>query len=262
MKRRLLALGLAVLMTVSTSAVTYADMESNVEWQTVQNGKKTADKVAGPEVSVTSTLIAPTITVSVPTSSSFVIDPYNLGDTAEVTGLDTVALTTSGSLPQILSPQYEIVNDSNVPVIVTVTVSNVTTTGVGLAKTRIAKTTRTKAAFVYLDFKVGMDGTYSRMPKKYATDPDTYVDGATSTNSVYNKKSTSQLVLQVTKGTGTIVRKNAVTIPEARNGVSSKAYYCFFGDVVVNPRTAWTSEDAVSCTIKFTFTPTAVSTED
>jgi hypothetical protein len=251
-------------MTMSASVVAYADVTGNVDLQDVTKGKTTSKQYASSDISVSASVLAPTISVSVPTENAFLMNPYNLQVTSseEFSMQDGAELTTDGNYAKILSPEYEIVNDSNVPMIVSVSVSNVVAKGVALRKNRLSTKSRSKEAFIYLDFKLGEDGSYSRLYKANASDPDTFVDGATSTNSVYYSKSASQVLLFVKSNRKPIVKNSVVTIPEAKNGVSGTAYYCFFGDVVSNPKKAWKTTDMVTCSITFTFTPTAVSTAD
>jgi hypothetical protein len=261
-RKKLLALGLATVMTLSSSVVAFA-ADADI------NNLSADASDYGKGVHVTSTTQEPTISVMVPTDSSFILNPYRLAAEAQTAGTngesDAVATTVNSA---IIAPVYNIQSQSNVDLKVSVAVSNVETSSsdVLLSAGSIASTVTTKSAFVYLDFKSDTQGWGQIVTKNKAgvVTATSYADGSdTGTTSKYNKASGTQLVLSTTKNAKTGVDTplkltDFITIPAVTSTTATqKISYSYFGEVCSTPATAWAAGDSISCKIRFTFTPVA-----
>jgi hypothetical protein len=139
-KKRLFALALATVMTVSTSVVAFAEDTTQAV-----NYSANAKAYSAQEIEVTTTVEQPQIKVTVPTSGEFIINPYGLE-----AGSDS-------STSAIVSPEYEIKSESDVPVTVNVTATTkINTPAVGsamtLATANVTATSTKKEALIYLAF--------------------------------------------------------------------------------------------------------------
>lgn len=180
---------------------------------------------------VTGTTQAPTIAVTVPATGTVTVNPYKM----EVTvGSDKLT-------DQIISTTSYVQNESDVPLVVDVTVTGKVAGNAvfATASTQGAKAPTTNSVFMYAEFGVATanDGT-----------------GDPSWGTAYDSKSTSQVLLSAKATT----KKAVATLPA---GDSTTNYLAFklAGDAASAPTTAWASTDTVGATVAYTFTATAAA---
>jgi hypothetical protein len=258
-KRKLLALGLAAVMTLSTSVVAFADDISGTNLSVRTDGIATKSINTDAEVSL------PTITVLVPTDNEFILNPYRLTATAATAATDGSASAVTATVNSgVISPVYNIQSASDVALKVSVSISEVKPTdGVTLSTTKLGTNLTTKTAFVYIDFKKAGQGW------GYISTDDagtvTYADGTTGAKSVYSAQAKTQAVLHNTetyiKKQGNvdvpIVLNDAITIDAGTAANPATVNYSYFGEANSTPSTPWTASDAINCKLRFTFTPVA-----
>lgn len=234
MKRKLLALTLAITTLMSTSMMVSAGSLEN-----------SASLSTGQEVTGESTVGLPTIKVTVPTTADIVINPYKINYN------DADAGITGNS--QIVSAEQEISNESDVAVAVNVSDLQVTNISEGITITTASTAKETsKAAFLYLEVIDAMES------------------GAAFADA-FNAKSTQQLAIPYIASGDTKTKKaskDAIVTLKAGNETPQKAKFKIGGDVVANPvttnsdktttQTPWTEDDSIQIGFKFTFTPQVV----
>jgi hypothetical protein len=261
-KRKLLALGLAVVMTLSSSVVAFADYANNLSADATDYGKG---------VTVTSSTETPTISVQVPTTTAFILNPYKLSAataTAASNGSSDAVADTVKS--QIIAPTYNILSASNVALQLSIKISNVKVnddSSFVLSSAALTGKETTKTAFIWIDFK-NDGGKYGRTSLLTATEA-TYGTDCSETDSKYVGAKT-QAVLHTTAVTaknGTVTDTpygldKFITVPAKTDSGNGKVSYSFFGSVNSAASEKWTATDGVSFDIRFTFTPVANTVTD
>ena len=220
MKKKILSLGLVLVMAMSTSIMAFA-ADAEIE-------SPDASGIYGGNVDITGETKVPTIKITVPTEGKVLVNPYQMKYT-EGEG-DAKDKTDS-----IISTDYYIVNDSDVPVKVNATVTGKIETGSGaiFSAAALKGTEVTKSVFMYLEI-----GTTSA------------TGTAATYETAFDAKSTKQIVV----GAKAVTKAGTVTMDE-KGGAAPCASYKFFGSVASAPAKAWTSDDSVSVDVVFTFTP-------
>jgi hypothetical protein len=215
MTKKLLALGMSVVMTMAMSATAFAASSTATVDATNASGVYSST-----EITAQGSMNTPVVKVTVPTSSSFIINPYQLTATAPTDG--DVAVTNPSA--QIVSPEYKITSssDTTVDLQVGVTVKGTVEGNLKLATASAAKAT-TNTVFLYLDAR---------------QDGDSYP--------AFKTTNTTQVVV----GTAAKTQANLLTLKK-----NTSAYYKISGDASSKPATAWSDADKASVAITFTFTP-------
>lgn len=158
---------------------------------------------------------APMVNVTVPTTGTITINPYGLP-------VETVA---GISTEQIVSETMDIVNTSEVPVIVSASVEGYVSEQSGAVYVSSPPTADTpeKEIFLYAEFQ-SEDGQWS----------ESYTGGAN----------------QILISTAATELKEVLTLDAAAQGA-----FRLFGSMTVFPADPWSSEDEISVTFVFTFAP-------
>jgi hypothetical protein len=159
-KKKLFALAMATVMTLSTSVVAFAATPSTIGEAdantntTVYNFSASATALQAGDVTASGSVQQPQIKVTVPTSNSYVINPYQLKvkvpDAARVDGSDSA----TESQAQIISPSYTVSSDSDVALKVNLAVKGTPSTGVTLTTSTIAANDSKKDILLYVNFDV------------------------------------------------------------------------------------------------------------
>jgi hypothetical protein len=233
MKKKILSLALASAMALSLSTTAFAADTTTI------SSPEPSDGSYGASVEVTSDIKTPTISITVPGSTTVGLNPYKLEyeiDSAKYTD-------------QIASVEQTITNASDVPVTVGATVSaklgdNSTAS---LATKAVSATETKKSIFTYLEVKEkAKEDDEAAFASSYAT------------------SNTNQVVFAAKETT-----KTGLATLTADGGAACYAGFKVFGSMTATPTVAWNSNDTVAFTIKFTFNPqtapaatTAPSTSD
>lgn len=224
-KHKLLSLGMAVVMALSMSVTAFADDNTT----TISgNGKFSGS------VKATGTTDVPIISVTVPSSAAFIINPYNIPFSMQVSTDSLTELSGAEDDPNlsIVSPTYTVKSTSGIGLNVDVKLTGAIPSGskISLASKELTGKETSKSAFIYFEIKEQSDSF-----------KDSY------------EKANNQIVLSKRATT----RKSVCFIPAGTESSPSEAECKFFGSVAANPKTAWTENDKVTATIVFTFTPVA-----
>lgn len=232
MKKRLMAFTLAATMMVGSALTVHA-----------ANVTDMAGAGAGQEITGSGTIELPEIKITVPTSADIVINPFQMSCT-----VDSKTYST-----QIISPEQEIVNESNVAVAVNIadlTAKDVAD-GVTISTTELTDKSTAKSAFLYLEV-VNEDGT---LADKYTRAVNQVVVPYVAAGDTRTKKGA----------------KDAIVTLAAGDSTATKAKFAIGGKVVANPTITdpatkvvsadpWTSTDTFGVSFKFTFTPQVIAT--
>lgn len=169
-----------------------------------------------------SEITTPTIKITVPTSVSLTIDPYNIGNKG-----------------QIASEDQFIKNESNVPISVGMGLYATKadeTCEIVLATAALKGTETTKSVFAYADI--------------VASD-----DGSTATHAeAFDTKSTSQFALAYGTAEKHTTKANMITLAKGSESATYAAYR-FQGAATTKNAKAWASTDVLTVTVVFNFTP-------
>jgi hypothetical protein len=219
-KNKLLSLGMAVVMALFTSVTAFA-ADTTINGPN-QNGKYSSTVVA------TGSTTVPTINVTVPSSATFIVNPYNI----QVSTDSLTELSDSDASLSVVSPTYTITSKSDIGLNVDITLQGTIPSGSGVVLSSKALTGKetTKSVFIYLEIKAKSDtfkGSYT--------------------------KASNQVILSKSSTT----KKSVCFIPAGTSSNPSEAELKFFGSAAANPKTAWSKSDTVKATIKFTFRPVA-----
>jgi hypothetical protein len=241
--KKLLALGMATTFVFASTMTAFAD-------DTVVKEADTAGAYSA-TVTVTDTITTPIINVTVPTSTSFTIDPYEIAGEG-----------------QIVSTGQTIINKSNVGIAVGATLTGKIDTaggsGVTLASAALKGTETTKSAFLYLNV---VEGVVDTEADGYDADDDTTwtikEKTAGTLSAAYDSKSTSQIVLATKAATkaGMVTlaaanyKNNDGEVQDEYQSDATYAMYKICGSVATKPASAWTSKDTVGVDLVFTFVP-------
>lgn len=204
-KNKLFALVLACVMVLSMATPAFAE-----------------------ELNITGSTQAPTINVTVPSTGTVIINPYEM----EVTQGDAEVTD------KIISATQYIVNESDVAIGITVAITGTASGNAVLATAALKGTETTNSVFMYLEIAKATadDGT---------GDP-TWAESYT--------KAAGQIIV-TSKETTT----KDVLVLGAGDETATYAAFRLAGDVASKPATAWTTTDKVDVKIVFTFNPVAAS---
>lgn len=210
MKKKILAAALAMTMMLGSSVGALA------------SGSITAptDGIYGADVKATSTMETPTISVDVPTTLEFKLNPYQM----EVDSMKD----------QVVAASSDIVNKSDIAISINVMdlgAVKVDNSELTLLAAPPAADLKTKSAFLYVELKEDGDAN------KYQT--------------TYKASNKTQLAVPVTK---TASKTDMLTLA-AGASTNTKANIKVAGNIVANPSKAWTDDDTIELTFKLTFTP-------
>ena len=211
-----LLLSCALMLGATTTALA-ADEEATPD----ENG------VYKIETEIESSVKAPTIKVTVPTTGAVGINPY--GMEFEVDGLDEAATD------KIISPVQFIKNESDVAISVDVSVSATPAEGVTLATAALKGTETTKSVFLYFEIANAEDAS---------TEP-TWADA-------YNAKTAGHVIVG-TEAKPTV--KTGVVQLAAGDDAATYAAFHMAGDVASKSAKPWADTDTVDVKIAFTFNP-------
>lgn len=220
--KKLIASTMACALAISLAAPAFA-ADTTVDAPGEDGTYSAKTEVAG-------TTEAPTISITVPQSGAVVVNPYKM----EVS-VEQVKFTD-----QIISaPQY-ITNGSNVPISVSATVTGTVSdnSGIVFATSTLKGNETTKSIFMYLEIA----------KTTAATTPPTWA-------AAYDAKADNLAVVVGSKGT----TKKDMVVMDATGGENAFAAFRLAGAVATNPAKAWTSTDAVTVSIAYTFAPTVVA---
>lgn len=198
------------------------------EYKIIQDTDVTTGQYSG-TTTVTSTMQAPTIKVTIPTTGSVVINPYGMKYRDSYNTVHT---------DQIISATYYIENASNVDL--SVDVSAVGTAGYGskatFASSPLKETEKNNALFMYVDF-VNIASKYNSV-----TWP-----------SAYSTSNKTQVVVSSTQAKA----EDVLTLSAARSTYApTYAAFRVTGEAAKSPEVPWGSTDNVTVKIAFTFNPT------
>lgn len=194
----------------------------------------------GAELTGTSTVKLPTISVTVPTSADITINPFQMEFETDETEAD--GSTKKKSTAAIYSATQEISSDSDVDIVVNVE-NLLATPSDGITLTAKAVTTGTKQLYLSLDVTDDANKVTSVVIPGAASDPTKSKPAA---------------------------KTGLATLKANKNGDAdddTKATFKITGSAVANPTKTvdrvvsadpWTSSDKVDIAMKFTFTPQVV----
>lgn len=221
MKKRLLALVLAGIMTLGASMTVFADTIT--------------DSATGVDVSGASTVNTPTIKVTVPTSINIALNPFQIAYTFQNDDTDTVYKNQVVSIPVEISSESNVALAVNVSELIAYPTDNDSEAVISSKPVAGGKVT-TKSVYLYLEV----------------------VKGAAATAKFSGAGLVPASTKTVTEGT----KQDAViTLDAGTDAAPSKATFKVGGDMVANPvdtdgnSDPWTSDDKVTISFKFTFTP-------
>jgi hypothetical protein len=218
-KNKLLSLGMAVVMALSTSVVTFAD--------TTITSPNSKGKYSGTVVATGSTA-APVIDVTVPTSVEISINPYRL----RITETSLLDVSGSDATHSIISPTYTITSQSNIGLSVRVGVKATipSGSGVSLKTTALTGNETSKALFSYIEI---------------INKGDSFADEYTDAD--------NQVILSKTYTS----KNDACFLAAGTADSPSEALIKIFGEANPSPKKAWTTKDKVTIAITLTFIPVA-----
>lgn len=212
MRKKILATLLATTMVVgSTLGVTATEINT-----------PGADGAYSSTVTGDSVITTPTIKITVPTSVSLTIDPYNIG--------------TKG---QIASDDQYIKNESNVAISVGMGLyaeKKTDESEVVLASAALKGNETTKSVFAYADIVSSTNGTSA-----------THADA-------YDSKSAAQFALAYGTADKYTSKANMITLAKG-DSTPTYAAYRFQGSVATKNAKAWADTDLIKVTVIFNFTP-------
>lgn len=225
--KKLISLTLALVLALSLCATAFA---ADVD-ETDENGAYTSG-----ELTATGQLSLPTIRVSFPDAMDIFVNPY--GMSVDPDGDDGAAEAVND---QIVTPNYQIINYSTVPVVLSATVTGVIDEGseAVFASAAPAATDTKKSVYMYLNTMVADD------TPEWAAKINTKTDIVVAAKAA--KLDSFMTLAQSADGN---------TVGEGGTG-----WYRFTGSVATKPTDAWTAEDTVSATVAFTFVPSTYVAE-
>ncbi len=229
-KKRNLAMLLSMVLALGATLTVFAE------------GTKIDDPsaaAAGQEVTVDSDIDLPVIDVTVPTSVSLLLNPYQISYAEEIEE-DVVEAKDQVGPSSIISVPGTITNASNVPIGVNATVSATTpTTDFTLATAPIKTADKTKTAFIMLTVAETEEDLQAAM-----VGPEVKATSTAPTGK-------NQLII----GKTAITKKDMVVL-DAGNKEATTALFTFSGNMCTTlEKGSWTSTDKVTVSLKFSFTP-------
>lgn len=198
-----------------------------------------SDGYASQQVTVTSTTAMPTLKVTVPTTADIVLNPYKINVTTPITGNDT-----------IISPEYEIKNESDCGITVSATVKATPGGAAAIATAPLKGTETTKSVFMYLETTTTSDTYYA---DGYVAKKVTAKSGQTLSpeQEAANAACDAQMAI-TTKDT----TKDIATLAAGKTTAQS-IFFKVQGDAVTAPKTPWVAADKVDLAMTLKITPNA-----
>lgn len=248
--KRLMSTALAGAMALSMCATAFAAGEDK---EITDLGSQ-----EGTQTTIESTINTATIKVTVPTTGSVVLNPYQLAYDLE--GEEGDGTNTSNS--QIISATQYIKSESDVKLNVSVGVTGVTSDAknVLLSATDLkdndtaAKPVTTKSVFLYYEMLPATAAKADGSDDVTITDPEWAA--------AYSKDAASQILV----GTKTVNKANMITLNAATKvagetegtevTLPAVAAFHLAGNSVSAPATAWAAADKVTVTVAYTFAAT------
>ena len=197
-----------------------------------------SDGVATQQVTFTSTTAMPTLKVTVPTTADVVLNPYKIAVTTPISGNDT-----------IMSPEYEIKNESDCGIAVSATVKATPGGGAAMATAALKGTETTKSVFMYLETTDTTDTYYGEYVAKKVTAKKG--ESLTAEQEAANKACDAQMVITTKETT-----KEIATLA-AGNTTAQSIFFKVQGDAVTAPKTPWVAADKVDLAMTLKITPNA-----
>jgi hypothetical protein len=254
--KKLLSAALACAMATSLAVPTFAASSS--------------ESTTNRSLKVTAAYQAVTINVVVPTTGTVIINPYSLPVTI---GTNTSEKKVDLQ-QQIVTKPLAVKNQGGIDLDMNISTTVATTGNLKLVEAAVADpndgSVTANSAYVVLDIE----------PTEITGDKDTVTDALITEEyeKMYDDQNTNHWgdttngYQQVLKG-GTVATKKVITLKQADTDEDSGAFSAyakggialigFTGDCTIEPKTAWTTKDGLTCTIAFTFTPAATdSTEE
>ena len=242
--KKLFALVLSCAMMLGLAATAFAADEAATQGE---GGAYTADtEIEGPTT-------APIIKVMVPTTGSVVVNPYKMN----------VSFNGEQVTDQILSADQFVLNQSNVDISVSVSITATVGTDVVLSTSALKGTETTKSIYLYFQSKIVEDPTYENADSPDYTAPIFAVDAW----GIFDKA--NSVVLTAAEGKTASLTKY-LTIPAATyvydeddatvlDHIETNGALAFHlaGAAATAPTVAWTDADTVDVVIAFTFTAVA-----
>jgi hypothetical protein len=254
--KKLLSMALACAMAASLAVPAFAATEST----------------SNRSLKVTAAYQAVTINVVVPTTGTVIIDPYSL---PVVVGTDDSDGDITAKNQQIITKALAIKNQSDIELKVNVATTTALTGNLKLATSAdsITDSTTTNTAYIWLNFqKSGLEGdmdtvsdTAIAMCYHDAYDDDDKNFDWTSATYAEANEGKSQTILK--SGAQTLkegIVLDAATYQDKEFSAYNEGsiwFIKFDGKCVVEPKTAWTTKDGLTCTMAFTFTPNTTSSD-
>lgn len=215
MRKRLLCAALALAMFFPAQSAAAAAQTGNIRSMIINANTR-----------------LPTINVTVASTGKAFINPYMLD--VEIDGEDTNE--------QIICEPCGIINESDIPLAVDVTVTGTINSGsdmsLATSSTR-SSTSKTKKAFVY--FEIQLSET---------DDPDDV-----QWDDAYNSKKHIRFTTSGASTTKTNVLTLAAMTPFGDIANGGCAAFRVTGDAIEAPKNEWTEQDGLSVEVAFTFTP-------
>lgn len=197
-----------------------------------------SDGAATQQVTFTSTTAMPTLKVTVPTTADVVINPYKIAVTTPIAGNDT-----------IMSPEYEIKNESDCGIAVSATVKATPGGAAAMATSALKGTETTKSVFMYLETTDTADTYYGEYVAKKVTAKKG--ETLTAEQEAANKACDAQMVITTKETT-----KEIATLA-AGNTTAQSIFFKVQGDAVTAPKTPWVAADKVDLAMTLKITPNA-----
>jgi len=215
------------------------------------------------------------INITVPTSVETLINPYaiNVDDSTGVADiLTTLGITDKESVSSasIISPKYEIINKSEVPVTVSIRDFKVSGNGIKIAGSSVAGKNDVKSAYIYLQLAKKSGEKYIGQSQKVVDPIKTTEKKVAYTNNTEYKSALKKEIWEVKPKDAKKIAagKEGSALKEPFSiGVNDSAFLRIMGDVNSNPAAAdangkkikdqydpWTNADKLDISYKLVFT--------
>jgi hypothetical protein len=237
-KKKLASLAMAGVMTLSLASSAFA-----------------AESTTNRSLKVTAAYQAVTIAVVVPTTGTVVIDPYGLPVSI---GTDADGNELKVSSKQIVSKPMAVKNQGDIDLTMNIATTTALTGSLKLTTAAVADdgTGTANSAYVWVSVqKSTLTGDKDALSD--AAIAKDYYDYSWPDYATDNDGKT-QIIL---KSGGQTLKGIALTAAKYDDNAFSEyqdgsVYYIHFdGDCTIEPKTAWTTKDGLTCTMAFTFTP-------
>lgn len=197
-------------------------------------------------VTVDSSIKTPTLKVTVPTSATVIVNPYKIAVTL---GGDTLDDT-------IISPEYEIKNESDCGVTVTVTagakVKDATNKDVTISAKPLKGTETKKTTFMYVEATTTQgsyrEEGYMEKAEKADKNADAETIAAVAAKNAYMDR---QMVLATKEASKDLIKL------DANGGDNTSAWFKIQGSAASNTATPWNVKDVIDVTLSLKIAPAA-----